>query len=100
MFVKVNYFGFYPLGSDVCYNDVKIMQMPWKEYRFPVLVFGKKQTVNPDFIHIHSSAVKTTVLPVIYHFRQAITTCRSDFYLSDVMVFPSTDKKKFEFFEV
>ena len=49
VFVKVNYFGFYPLGSDVCYNDVKIMQTPWEEYRFPVFVFGKKQTVDPCF---------------------------------------------------
>ena len=35
MFVKVNYFGFYPLGSDVCYNDVKIMQTPWESYKSP-----------------------------------------------------------------
>ena len=49
MFVKVNYFGFYPLGSDVCYNDVKIMQTPWESYKYPAFVFGKKQTVNPCF---------------------------------------------------
>ena len=59
-----------------------------------------KQAENHDFIHIHSSAIKTTLLPVIYHFRQEITTCRSDFYLSDEMVFPSADKKKFEFWVV
>ena len=53
MFVKVNYFGFYPLGSDICYNDVKIMQTPWKEYRFPVLVFGKKHVVNPCFGQVY-----------------------------------------------
>ena len=46
MFAKVRHFGFYPLGSDICYNGVKIMQLPWKEYRFPAFVFGKKQTVN------------------------------------------------------
>ena len=49
MFVKVNYFGFYPLGSDVCYKDVKIMQTPWESYKSPAFVFGKKQTVNPCF---------------------------------------------------
>jgi len=49
VFVKVNYFGFYLLGSDVCYNDVKIMQTPWEEYRFPVFVFGKNQTVYTTF---------------------------------------------------
>lgn len=52
MFVKVNYFGFYPLGSDICYNDVKIMQTPWEEYIFPVFVFGKKQPVNPCFSQV------------------------------------------------
>ena len=49
MFVKVNYFGFYPLGADVYYNDVKIMQAPWGKYRYPAFVFGKKKTVNPCF---------------------------------------------------
>ena len=43
------------MGSDVCYNDVKIMQTSWKEYRFPVLVFGKKHIVNPCFGHVYSA---------------------------------------------
>ena len=49
MFANVKYFGFYPLGSDVCYNNVKIMQTSWEAYKYPVFVFGKKQTVNPFF---------------------------------------------------
>lgn len=49
MFVKVKYFGLYPLGSDVCYNDVNTMQTSWEKYRFSVWIFGKKKTVNPCF---------------------------------------------------
>lgn len=49
MFVKTKYFGFYPLGADVCCNGVKIMQASWEKYRFPVFIFGKKQAVNPAF---------------------------------------------------
>ena len=49
MLAKVEYFGFYPLGSDVYYNKVKIMQTSWEEYKFPIVIFGKKQIVNPFF---------------------------------------------------
>ena len=86
VFVKVNYFGFYPLGSDVCYNDVRIMQTPWEEYRFPVFVFGKKQTVNPCF-----SQVFYTIITI---FIKAITTSRlvvmtlQNGYTQKAVVFP------------
>ena len=33
MFVKVSYLGFYPLGSDIEINNIKIMQLDWNEYK-------------------------------------------------------------------
>ena len=47
MFVKVRYFGFYPLGSDIELNGVKIMQEYWNEYKGIVIPIGKKNTVSP-----------------------------------------------------
>lgn len=49
MFAKVSYFGFYPIGSDVCYNNIKIMQSTWEAYNFPIVLLGKKHTVNPFY---------------------------------------------------
>lgn len=49
MFVRVEYFGFYPLGADVCFDGVKILQAPWEKCRFPVFIFGKKQAADPAF---------------------------------------------------
>jgi len=49
LFAKVKYFGFYPIGSDVCYNNVKIMQTSWEPYKYPIFLFGKKQIVCPFF---------------------------------------------------
>jgi len=49
VFAKAEYFGFYPLGSDVLYNDVPIMQTTWEACRFLIIVFGKKHVVNPFF---------------------------------------------------
>jgi len=49
VFAIVKYFGFYPLGSDVCYNGLRIMQTNWEEYKHPVFVFGKRHIVNPCF---------------------------------------------------
>ena len=46
MFVKVNYFGSYPLGADVELNNVKIMQSEWNEYRKLTFIYGKKTVVN------------------------------------------------------
>ena len=47
MLVKAKYFGFYPLGADVLYNNVRIMQAPWEKCNQPIFVFGKKQPVSP-----------------------------------------------------
>lgn len=43
MFVAVKYFGFYPLGSDVELNGVKIMQEYWNEYNKFIISIGKKE---------------------------------------------------------
>ncbi len=52
MLVKVNYFGFYPLGSDIELNGVKIMKSEWNTYKKPVLLYGKKNIVTPFFAQL------------------------------------------------
>ena len=47
MFVAVKYFGFYPLGSDVELDGVKIMQEYWNEYNKFIILIGKKNVVSP-----------------------------------------------------
>ena len=47
MIAKVKYFGFYPLGSDVELNGIKIMQEYWNEYDKFIIPIGKKNVVNP-----------------------------------------------------
>ena len=47
MLVKVNYFGFYPLGSDVKINNIEIMKSKWNVYRKHSITYGKKNTVSP-----------------------------------------------------
>lgn len=47
MFAVVKYFGFYPLGSDIELNGVKIMQEYWNEYNKFIITIGKKKVVNP-----------------------------------------------------
>lgn len=49
MFVKTYYFGFYPLGSDIELNGVKIMQLKWNTYERFVIPFGKREKVSPNF---------------------------------------------------
>ncbi len=46
MLIKASYLGFYPLGSDIEINNVKIMQLDWNKYKKPVLIYGKKNVVN------------------------------------------------------
>ena len=53
MFVKAEYFGFYPLGSDVLLQGTKIMQTTWSAYKFPVIVVGKKNVVSPLFAQVY-----------------------------------------------
>ena len=48
MFVKVEYFGFYPLGSDIELNHIKIMKSKWNVYKKPVVTYGKKNVVSPS----------------------------------------------------
>ncbi len=52
MFIKVNYFGSYPLGADVELDGVKIMQSEWNEYKKIVFIFGKKKYVTPFFTQL------------------------------------------------
>ena len=47
MFVKVEYFGFYPLGSDVELNNVPIMKAEWNLYKKAAFTYGKKNIVSP-----------------------------------------------------
>ena len=43
MFVKVEYCGMYPLGSDMELDTVPIMQGEWRVYGKPVVTYGKKK---------------------------------------------------------
>ncbi len=52
MIVRVKYFGFFPLGSDVELDEVRIMQSEWNEYTKPIWVFGKKHVINPFFCNV------------------------------------------------
>ena len=47
MFVKVNYFGFYPLGSDIKINNIEIMKSKWNAYKKVAITYGKKNIANP-----------------------------------------------------
>ncbi|MBR3843128.1 MAG: hypothetical protein IKM38_07675 [Christensenellaceae bacterium] len=47
MFVKTEYVGFYPLGSDVKINNIEIMKSKWHVYQKPVITYGKKKTASP-----------------------------------------------------
>lgn len=47
MLVKVKYFGYYPLGSDVKINDIEIMKSRWNIYKKPIITYGKKNTASP-----------------------------------------------------
>ena len=47
MFVKVEYFGFYPLGADVELYNVQIMKAEWNTYNKAVFTYGKKNVVSP-----------------------------------------------------
>lgn len=47
MFVKVDYLGFYPLGSDIKINDIEIMKSKWNVYKKPSITYGKKNVASP-----------------------------------------------------
>ncbi len=47
MLVKCKYFGFYPLGSEVEINNIKIMKEYWNEYNKFIIPIGKKNVVSP-----------------------------------------------------
>ena len=61
MFVKVSYLGFYPLGSDIEINNIKIMQLDWNEYKKPVLIYGKKNVINPFYSQLFYVISKTNI---------------------------------------
>jgi hypothetical protein len=47
MLVKVEYFGFYPLGADRELYNVPIMKAEWNIYNKAVFTYGKKNVVSP-----------------------------------------------------
>ena len=61
MFLKASYLGFYPLGSDIEINNIKIMQLEWNEYKKPVLIYGKKNVVNPLYSQLFYVVSKTNI---------------------------------------
>ena len=61
MFVKVSYLGFYPLGSDIEINNIKIMQLDWNEFKKPVLIYGKKNVINPFYSQLFYVVSKTNI---------------------------------------
>lgn len=61
MFVKVNYLGLYPLGSDIEINNVKIMQYEWNIYRKPIFLYGKNNIINPFYLQLFYVVSKTDI---------------------------------------
>ncbi|MBR2970525.1 MAG: hypothetical protein IKC48_01845 [Clostridia bacterium] len=49
MLVKVNYHGFYPLGSDVKINNIEIMKSNWNVYPKCTITYGKRNVASPVF---------------------------------------------------
>ena len=49
MLVKVEYLGFYPLGSDMKLDNVSIMKSQWHLYNKVAFTYGKKRVVSPFF---------------------------------------------------
>ena len=64
MFVKVEYFGFYPLGSDVELNNVPIMKTEWNLYKKAAFTHGKKNIVSPFLEQLYY--VKSNEGPVFF----------------------------------
>ena len=62
MFVKVNYFGSYPVGADVALNDVKIMQSEWNEYRKFAFLYGKKSVVSLLAVQLYYVVAQTKIV--------------------------------------
>ena len=53
MFVKVEYFGFCPLGADIELNNIPIMKLEWNLYKKVALTYGKKNVVSPFLDHLY-----------------------------------------------
>ena len=53
MLVNVDYFGNYSLGSDITHNGIQFMKACWSEYRFPVIIVGRKRYVDPFFCQLY-----------------------------------------------
>lgn len=53
MLVKVEYLGFYPLGSDMELNNVPIMKADWNLYKKAAFTYGKKNAVSPFLEHLY-----------------------------------------------
>lgn len=52
MIAAAKYFGFFPLGSDVELNGIRIMQNEWRKYKKPILIVGKKQFISPMYCDV------------------------------------------------
>ena len=61
MFIKVNYLGFYPLGSDVEINGIPFMKLQWHAYKKPVFLYGKKTAIKPFYLQLFYVFSKTDI---------------------------------------
>lgn len=62
MFVEVEYFGSYPLGSDINYNNIKIMQEEWNIYNKLTIIYGKTKISFFHKINIYYIVKNMTIL--------------------------------------
>lgn len=62
MLVKVNYFGFYPLGSDIKINNIEIMKSEWYVYKKYPIIYGKKHIVSPFLQELFYVVSKTDIV--------------------------------------
>ena len=65
MLVKVKYFGYYPLGSDIKINDIEIMKSRWNIYKKPSITYGKKNTASPFLQDLYYVVSKEKALEII-----------------------------------
>lgn len=69
MFVKVEYFGFYHLGSDAELNNVPIMKAEWNSYKKVAFTYGGKNVVSPflEQLYYVKSSVGTVFFVAVEH---------------------------------
>lgn len=57
MLIKAKYFGFYPLGSDITVNNIRIMQSKWRIIRGMYFVAGSKKINNHKRISVFGDKI-------------------------------------------